>query len=92
MELLKVHEGRQIFLDRNQAPNWFTVSQQESSELAPGYWTSPSDSVKLSLYPTEGEDFTKAKRKADWEKTACIIVSDPSEEFLTKAINLIKSK
>jgi hypothetical protein len=89
MELLKCHDGRQIIWDKHLVSSRFLVSQQVSIELAPGYWTTPTDCQKRSLNLEEDSELPGIRRRFQWDSITCIIVSDNSPVFLQEVIRFL---
>jgi hypothetical protein len=89
MELLKYQEGRQILWDKHLDSNRFLVSQRVSTELAPGYWTTPTDCQKRSLNLEEDSELPGIRRRFKWDSITCIIVSDNQPVFLEKVIQFL---
>jgi hypothetical protein len=90
MEYLKEIDGIKIWVDQYLAQNIFKTGEQIPQLLAPGYWTTPTDSTKRSINPLEDSEFPGISRRLPFPKIKCIIVGTDSTKFITTIINQLR--
>jgi hypothetical protein len=65
-----------VWQDRHLEERRFTASQKRPVELAPGYWTTPTDRLHYSLNPDEDSQMSGFSLRLDFQKIKCIIIGD----------------
>jgi hypothetical protein len=76
MIFLKEIDGIGVWQDGHLEERRFTASRQRPEELAPGYWTTPTDRLHYSLNPEEDSQMAGFNLRQNFKDIHCIIIGD----------------
>ena len=63
-----------VWQDHHMEERRFTAGQKRPEELAPGYWTTPTDRLHYSLNPDEDGQMSGFSQRLPIEKIRCIVI------------------
>lgn len=92
MIFLKEIEGIGVWQDQHMEERRFTAGRKRPEELAPGYWTTPTDRLHYSLNPDEDGQMSGFSQRLAPEHVKCIIIGGTKhpDKILEMVISHIK--
>lgn len=74
MIFLKEVDQIGVWQDQHMDERRFTAGRKRPNELAPGYWTTPTDRLLYSLNPDEDLLMSGYNQRAPFEQVRCIVI------------------